>query len=40
MPISKTPKVKGDLKIKFKVEFPRSLSSTQADAVRKALPLS
>ena len=37
MPISKTPSAKGDLKIKFKVEFPRSLSSSQAEAVRRAL---
>lgn len=39
MPISKKPGQKGDLRIKFSVEFPRGpLSSSQKDAIRQALP--
>ena len=37
MPISKSVRAKGDLKIKFKIEFPFSLSAAQSQAVRKAL---
>ena len=38
MPISKSPSNRGDLKIRFKVDFPRSLSQTQAETVRRTLP--
>jgi DnaJ-class molecular chaperone len=38
MPISKSPSNHGDLKIRFKVDFPRSLSQTQAETLRRTLP--
>lgn len=37
MPISKTPGTRGDLKLKFDIRFPQSLTSEQKAAVRDAL---
>lgn len=37
MPISKTPGQKGDLIVKFDIEFPRSLSAEQKEALRGTL---
>ena len=38
MPISKRPSDRGDLKVRFKIDFPRSLSDTQKETVRRTLP--
>lgn len=38
MPISKQPGAKGDLHVHFDVQFPRSLSEAQKQALRTALP--
>jgi DnaJ family protein B protein 4 len=38
MPISKSPGQKGDLLIKFKIDFPRSLSAQQKEMLARALP--
>ena len=37
MPIAKTPQVRGDLRIKFKVVFPKSLTDQQKEGVRAIL---
>lgn len=38
MPISKAPGTRGDLYIRFNIQFPSSLSESQKEAVRKAFP--
>ncbi|KAK9813599.1 hypothetical protein WJX73_009578 [Symbiochloris irregularis] len=38
MPISKTPGLKGDLRISFEVQFPKSLSEQQKEGLRQLLP--
>jgi DnaJ family protein B protein 4 len=38
MPVSKSPGMKGDLRIRFDVEFPRSLTDQQKQALRQILP--
>lgn len=38
MPISKAPGTRGDLYIKFNIQFPSSLSDSQKEAIRQALP--
>jgi DnaJ family protein B protein 4 len=40
MPISKSPGQFGDLRIKFKVDFPRKLDSSQKEKIRADLPRS
>ena len=37
MPLSKTPSVKGELRISFDIQFPLSLSKDQKAALRTAL---
>ncbi|KDO29334.1 hypothetical protein SPRG_05870 [Saprolegnia parasitica CBS 223.65] len=37
MPLSKTPQRRGDLHVHFDIQFPTSLSTTQADLLRQAL---
>lgn len=38
MPISKSPRTRGDLRISFDVTFPRSLSDEQKQGLRQLLP--
>ena len=38
MPISKSPGLKGDLRISFDVQFPKSLTEEQKQGVRQLLP--
>ncbi len=38
MPISKSPGSKGNLRIQFKIEYPRALSDQQKAALRQILP--
>ena len=40
MPISKTPGQKGDLRIRFDVQFPHTLTDSQKAGLRKLLPSS
>lgn len=40
MPISKTPGQHGDLRIKFKIDFPRRLDSSQKQKIKEDLPRS
>ena len=38
MPVSKTPGTKGDLRIRFDVQFPRALTEQQKAGLRQLLP--
>ena len=38
MPISKTPGQKGDLRVRFDVQFPRTLTDQQKTGLRQLLP--
>ena len=38
MPVSKAPGTRGDLRIRFDVQFPRALSEQQKAGLRKLLP--
>ena len=40
MPISKTPGQKGDLRVRFDVQFPRTLTDQQKTGLRQLLPAS
>ena len=40
MPVSKTPGQKGDLRVRFDVQFPRTLTDQQKAGLRQLLPSS
>lgn len=40
MPISKTPGQKGDLRVRFDVQYPRTLTDSQKAGLRQLLPSS